>query len=151
MDVVLRGDDLDLVSREAGITAAMVSAWREQFVASGQVGLKSRASDGRDASINNGEFPINLLQVGFTVSTEPNNWSGLRNRWGNPYSSGVWAGRPSFMTSSPVPEDLLLTGVALWGTGIDLHSAVTSPYEMPSAPHRVSSVPALALLGSAPP
>ena len=25
---VLRGDDLDLVSREAGITAATVSAWR---------------------------------------------------------------------------------------------------------------------------
>ena len=36
MDVVLRvlrGDDLDLVSREAGITAAMVSEWRDQFVA----------------------------------------------------------------------------------------------------------------------
>jgi hypothetical protein len=26
---VLRGDDLDLVSREAGITAATVSAWRD--------------------------------------------------------------------------------------------------------------------------
>lgn len=32
MDVVLRGDDLDLVSREAGITAATVSEWRDQFV-----------------------------------------------------------------------------------------------------------------------
>ena len=49
MDVVLRvlrGDDLDLVSREAGITAAMVSEWRDQFVASGQAGLKSRAAEG---------------------------------------------------------------------------------------------------------
>jgi hypothetical protein len=32
---VLRGDDLDLVSRQAGITAAKVSKWREHFVASG--------------------------------------------------------------------------------------------------------------------
>lgn len=51
MDVVLRvlrGDDLDLVSREAGITAATVSEWRDQFVASGHAGLKSRAADGRD-------------------------------------------------------------------------------------------------------
>ncbi len=51
MDVVLRvlrGDDLDLVSREAGITAAMVSEWRDQFVASGQAGVKSWADDGRN-------------------------------------------------------------------------------------------------------
>ncbi len=33
---VLRGDDLDLVSREAGITAAQLSEWRDQFVTSGQ-------------------------------------------------------------------------------------------------------------------
>lgn len=45
---VLRGDDLDLGSREAGITAAKVSEWRDQFVASGQAGLKSRDADGRD-------------------------------------------------------------------------------------------------------
>lgn len=51
MDVVLRvlrGDALDLVSREAGITASTVSAWRDQFVTSGQAGLKSRVADGRD-------------------------------------------------------------------------------------------------------
>lgn len=45
---VLRGDDLDLVSREAGLTAATVSAWRDQFVASGEAGLKSRAADSHD-------------------------------------------------------------------------------------------------------
>ncbi|NGZ96715.1 MAG: hypothetical protein CV089_11435 [Nitrospira sp. WS110] len=44
---VLRGDDLDVVSREAGITAATVSEWRDQFLASGQAGLKSRDADGR--------------------------------------------------------------------------------------------------------
>jgi transposase-like protein len=48
MDVVLRvlrGDDLDLVSREAGITAVKVSEWRDQFVASGQAGLKGRVEE----------------------------------------------------------------------------------------------------------
>jgi len=45
---VLRGDDRNLVSREAGLTAATVSAWRDQSVASGQAGLKSRAANGRD-------------------------------------------------------------------------------------------------------
>lgn len=51
MDVVLRvlrGDDLDVVSREAGITAATVSAWRNQFVASSEAGVKSWAADGRN-------------------------------------------------------------------------------------------------------
>jgi transposase len=54
MDVVLRvlrGDDLDLVSREAGITAATRSAWRDDLLASGQTGLKSRAADGRDDAL----------------------------------------------------------------------------------------------------
>ncbi len=45
---VLRGDDLDLVSREAGITAAKLSEWRDQSVTSGQAALKSRVADGRD-------------------------------------------------------------------------------------------------------
>jgi transposase len=51
MDVVLRvlrGDDLDLVSREAGITTATLSARRDQFVTSGQAGWKSRSAGGRD-------------------------------------------------------------------------------------------------------
>lgn len=48
---VLRGEDLDLVSRAAGITAATLSEWRDHFVTSGQAGLKSRAADGRDEEL----------------------------------------------------------------------------------------------------
>lgn len=51
MDVVLRvlrSGDFDRVSREAGITTAKVSEWRDQFVTSGQAGLKSWATDSRD-------------------------------------------------------------------------------------------------------
>ena len=36
------------MSRELGITAARASQWRDQFLAAGQAGLKSRAPDARD-------------------------------------------------------------------------------------------------------
>jgi hypothetical protein len=55
MDVVqrlLRAEDLDSLSRELGVTAAVMAQWREQFLASGQVGLRSRESDERDVEIS---------------------------------------------------------------------------------------------------
>ena len=45
---LLRGEDLESVSRELGITAARAARWRDQFLAAGQAGLKSRAPDARD-------------------------------------------------------------------------------------------------------
>ena len=45
---LLRGEDLESVSRELGITAARAAQWRDQFLAAGQAGLKSRAPDARD-------------------------------------------------------------------------------------------------------
>ena len=45
---LLRGENLESVSRELGITAARASQWRDQFLAAGQAGLKSRAPDARD-------------------------------------------------------------------------------------------------------
>ena len=39
---LLRGEDLESVSRELGITAARASQWRDQFLAAGQASLKSR-------------------------------------------------------------------------------------------------------------
>jgi len=44
----LRGEDLETVSRELGITAARVSQWRDQFLVAGEAGLKSREPDARD-------------------------------------------------------------------------------------------------------
>ena len=40
--------NLESVSRELEITAARASQWRDQFLAAGQAGLKSRAPDARD-------------------------------------------------------------------------------------------------------
>jgi transposase-like protein len=48
---LLRGEDLDTLSRRLGVTAATLAQWREQFLAAGQAGLKSRAPDARDDEI----------------------------------------------------------------------------------------------------
>jgi hypothetical protein len=48
---VLRGEDLDLLSRELTVTATAIAGWRDHFLAAGQVGLHSRASDERDEEI----------------------------------------------------------------------------------------------------
>src|SRR3954470_19095417 len=48
---LLRGEDLELVSRGLGVTAAELSGWREAFLAAGEVSLKSRPADARDAEI----------------------------------------------------------------------------------------------------
>lgn len=46
-----RGEDLDLVSREIGVTAADLSAWRDSFLEAGAASLKSRPEDGRDRDL----------------------------------------------------------------------------------------------------
>jgi hypothetical protein len=48
---LLRGEDLELVSRDLGVTAAELSGWREAFLAGGEASLKSRPADARDAEI----------------------------------------------------------------------------------------------------
>ena len=47
----LRGESLDALSREFGVTAATLSSWREQFLTDGQSSLKSRPADKRDEEI----------------------------------------------------------------------------------------------------
>ena len=48
---LLRGEDLELVSRNLGVTAAELSAWRDAFLAAGEGSLKTRSADGRDHEI----------------------------------------------------------------------------------------------------
>ena len=48
---LLRGEALELVSRELGVTAAELSAWRDAFLAAGEGSLKTRPADGRDLEI----------------------------------------------------------------------------------------------------
>lgn len=48
---LLRGEDLELLSREYGVTAARLSQWRDAFLAGGQAALKKRPSDQQDQQI----------------------------------------------------------------------------------------------------
>ena len=48
---LLRGEPLDLVSRELGIPAARLTTWREAFLDAGQDALKKQPLDSRDREI----------------------------------------------------------------------------------------------------
>ena len=43
---LLRGEDLELVSRSLGVTAATLSGWRDAFLAAGEASLATRRTDG---------------------------------------------------------------------------------------------------------
>jgi hypothetical protein len=45
---LLRGEELDALSRELGVSASTLAGWKEAFLRAGQVGLKSRQADVRD-------------------------------------------------------------------------------------------------------
>jgi transposase-like protein len=47
----LRGEDLDALSRELGVTAGAIARWRDQFLAGGQAAVRSRPGDERDDEI----------------------------------------------------------------------------------------------------
>lgn len=48
---LLRGEDLDTVSREVRVTAATLSQWRDEFLAAGQAGLKSKPTTAADDEV----------------------------------------------------------------------------------------------------
>jgi hypothetical protein len=48
---LLKGEPIELVSRDLSVTAAELSTWRDAFLAAGEASLKSRPADGRDAEI----------------------------------------------------------------------------------------------------
>ncbi len=45
---LLRGEDLDMVSRSLGVTAATLSGWRDAFLDGGEAGLATRPADGEE-------------------------------------------------------------------------------------------------------
>jgi transposase len=63
---LLRGEDLELVSRELAVPAAEVSAWRDAFLAAGEASLKTRPADGRDLEIGRRKAKVGEL----TMTTE---------------------------------------------------------------------------------
>src|SRR5688500_9563344 len=56
---LLRGEDLETVSRSLGVTAAALSGWRDVFLAAGEAGLATRPTDGEAA-----DNPLARLHIG---------------------------------------------------------------------------------------
>ncbi len=48
---LLRGEDLGLVPRALGITAATLSGWRDVFLAGGEAALATKPTDGKDLEL----------------------------------------------------------------------------------------------------
>jgi transposase len=63
---LLRGEDLELVSRELGVMAAELTAWRDAFLAAGEASLKTRPADDRDLEIGRLKAKVGDL----TMTTE---------------------------------------------------------------------------------
>src|SRR4051794_6858942 len=60
---LLRGEDLELASRELGVTAAELSGWRDRFLAGGEASPRSRPADARDAEIGRLQAKVGELTM----------------------------------------------------------------------------------------
>ena len=45
---LLRGEDLELISRSLGVTAATLTAWRDVFLAAGEAALTTKPTTGEE-------------------------------------------------------------------------------------------------------
>ena len=60
---LLRGEDLDVVSREMKVTGATLSKWRDAFLDGGLAALKSRNADHRDDRIRDLQRKVGELTM----------------------------------------------------------------------------------------
>ena len=58
---LLRGEDLETVSRSLGVTAATLTAWRDAFLAAGEASLASRPAEG--GALESGRLRAKLGEV----------------------------------------------------------------------------------------
>jgi transposase len=58
---ILRGEDLEMVSRDVGVIAARLSSWRDAFLAAGESVLKHRPGDERDEKITRLEAKLGQI------------------------------------------------------------------------------------------
>ena len=80
---LLRGEDLDTLSRELGVTAATLSSWREAFLDGGTAARKSRPADDRDEPIARLQAKVGQL----TMDNEPLGQKCQHLEAGRPFAS----------------------------------------------------------------
>lgn len=82
---LLRGEDLELLSRELSVPAAELSAWRNAFLAAGETSLKTRPADGRDAEMVRQGWALDYEEYSRGVYADEQ-----RAAWAE--RAGIWAG-----------------------------------------------------------
>ncbi len=60
---LLRGEDLELLSREYGVVAARLSQWREAFLSGGQLALQQRPADLREEQLKDLQAKVGELTM----------------------------------------------------------------------------------------
>src|SRR5450759_4222263 len=60
---LLRGESLDLLAREAGHPAGRIASWREEFLAAGREGLKSRPLPAEERELAEAQRKVGQLQL----------------------------------------------------------------------------------------
>jgi len=60
---LLRGESLDLLARETGQPAGRIAAWREEFLAGGRGGLKSRPRPLDERQLSEAQRKVGELQL----------------------------------------------------------------------------------------
>ena len=64
---LLRGESLDLLARESGQPAGSISSWREEFLAAGREGLKSRPRPEEDRRLVEAQRKIGELSMDLDI------------------------------------------------------------------------------------
>ncbi len=65
---LLRGESLDLLARETGQQAGRIAAWRDEFLAAGREGLKSRPQPVEDRELAEAQRKIGELSMDLDIA-----------------------------------------------------------------------------------
>ena len=60
---LLRGESLDLLARESGQPAGRIAGWREEFLAAGREGLKSRPAQLEEVALREAQRKVGELSM----------------------------------------------------------------------------------------
>lgn len=60
---LLRGEPLDLLARESGQPAGRIAGWREEFLAAGREGLKSRPAPLEEVALREAQRKVGELSM----------------------------------------------------------------------------------------
>jgi hypothetical protein len=77
---LLRGEPLEIVARELGVTAAGLSGWRDAFLEAGAASLKTRERDDRDATIDRLRTKVGELTMDAAL-LQAKRAARVRGRW----------------------------------------------------------------------